>query len=315
MNIFAKDVLEGLSSSPKKLSSKYFYDKEGDRLFQQIMELPEYYLTRSEFAIFEEHKEDMRLLFGYRCKNFDLIEFGAGDASKTKLLIEHFLEKKSRFKYFPIDISPNVIELLNQDLKQSFHCLNFEGQTGDYFDRLSVLQESNRCKKVIFFLGSNIGNFEEAEAVDFCQKIGASMNEQDYVMIGFDLKKDPDKILSAYNDSKGVTRNFNLNLLTRMNRELGANFIVEQFMHYPVYNPLDGSCRSFLVSRVKQEVYIEALEKSFWFDEWEAIDMEVSNKYSVADISRIADKAGFEIVKNYFDKDKNFVDSVWKIKD
>lgn len=311
---FAKDVEEGLGGSVKSIPSKYFYDSKGDELFQKIMDMPEYYPTNSEFEIFELHKKRLGEFFSENCRSFDLIEFGAGDGQKTKLLLSWFLENKIRFKYFPIDISENVIKQLSSDLKDSFHCINFEGQVGDYFDKLNTLTDVKRCRKVILFLGSNLGNYNESEAVDFIRQIAKNMSSHDYLLIGLDIKKEPDIILEAYNDKNGITRDFNLNLLKRMNTELGADFDISKFLHYPVYNPLEGTAKSYIVSKEEQTVFFKSLNRSFHFRQWEAIFTEISQKYDLEDINRIAEKSGMEVVENFFDKKKYFVDTLWRIK-
>ena len=310
---FAEDVLSGLSASPKFLSSRYFYDENGDRLFQQIMELPEYYLTRCEYEILNSEKEAIRQLFSNDGRPFQLIEFGAGDGYKTKVLLQHFAHKGAQFKYVPIDISQNVLDQLSEDLAQSLPDLAVSPRQGEYFKALEEIENGGKTRKVVLFLGSNIGNFKPEEAHDFLRTMAQSLHKGDLLFIGFDLKKDPEVILNAYNDSSGVTRAFNLNLLQRMNRELGANFDVANFKHFPIYDPSTGETKSYLASKKDQGVYIEALDKTFHFSAWEPIFMEVSRKYYIAEIEQMAVKAGFRMVKNFYDQKQYFVDSVWEV--
>lgn len=307
---FVIDVDKGLSESPKNLSSKYFYDAIGDKIFQQIMAMPEYYLTDCEFEIF--NKQKAAILEAIRTKEkFNLVELGAGDGLKTKILIEYFLEQKVDFEYFPIDISTDVLEGLEKDLKQRFPklkvtCLNYE-----YFSALEKLNEMDSSPKVLLFLGGNIGNFTNEMALDFYSQLGDILNDNDKVISGIDLKKDPYTILEAYNDKAGITRSFNMNLLTRMNREFGANFNLDLFDHYPTYDPKSGEARSYLISRVKQTVEFKSTGKSYDFEASEAVHMEVSKKYTLGEIDELAKGSGFLVNGSFCDDRGYFVDSLW----
>jgi len=307
---FAKEVQEGLESNPKSLSSKYFYDAKGDELFQQIMAMPEYYLTNSEFEVFSTHKEALREAFGNSI--FNLVELGAGDGTKTKILLEHFIEKGSNFYYSPIDISGNVLEHLKTDLSVLWPDLEVNSVAAEYFRGLAQLSESSD-RKVVLFLGGNIGNMSLEEAENFLISMHQNLNKGDLVLIGFDLKKDPQTILDAYNDPAGITSAFNLNLLERINRELGANFKIEQFKHWETYHPISGATESFIISKQQQNVYIEALNRSFDFEAWEAIHTELSQKYSLRDIQELASTIGFTSIGQFFDKKRYFVDALWEV--
>ena len=311
-NTFAEDILYGLSATPKFLSSKYFYDDEGSRLFQQIMDLPEYYLTRAEFEIFQARTRQIYEAFTARNKSFDLIELGAGDGTKTAVLIDYFLKEKADFTYSPIDISREAVDFLTEKFKSEFPDLKVNAKTGDYFRILETLKSESTRPKILLFLGSNIGNFSRAQALEFFNKLHNAMNESDLLFVGFDLQKDPHVILQAYDDAQGVTARFNLNLLKRINRELGANFDLEKFSHYAIYRPVECAARSFLISREIQTVYIESLNTSFDFKQWEPIFMEISQKYSLEMIEELAASSGFEIKQSFFDSRNYFVDSLWR---
>lgn len=311
---FAEDVREGLSTEPKFLQSKYFYDEKGDALFQKIMGLEEYYLTVSEYEIFSSRKQDILSKMAGDDDMFDLIEFGAGDGYKTSVLIDYFLDNDIKFKYVPIDISPNALKLLTDSLTERFPKLKVLPICDDYFHALEELNKVDFNRKIILFLGSNIGNFRGENAIPFLKHLKADMRPNDQLLIGFDLKKDPETILKAYNDPLGVTASFNLNLLHRINRELDADFTVENFRHYPVYDPVSGEARSYLVSMKDQEVYIGYLSQAFQFRKWEPIFMEVSQKYDVADIRRLAELSGFKVKYNFMDRKKYFTDSLWVLK-
>lgn len=313
-NTFAEDVSRGLSATPKFLSSKYFYDDEGSRLFQEIMKLPEYYLTRAEFEIFQTRTAEIFKAFTKENKSFDLIELGAGDGTKTAVLIDYFSRQKIDFNYSPIDISREAVDFLTGKFRAEFPSLQINPKTGDYFRMLETFATESKRRKIILFLGSNIGNFGKEQAQDFFRQLRGVMNENDMLFVGFDLQKDPRVILQAYDDAQGVTARFNLNLLTRINRELGANFDVENFSHYAIYRPVECAARSFLISRKAQTVFVEALNKSFEFAAWEPIFMEISQKYNLEMIEELAETSGFQMTENLFDGKKFFVDSLWKTK-
>lgn len=309
---FALDVLEGLSSTPKFLSSKYFYDDEGSRLFQEIMRLPEYYLTKCEDEIFREQTAEIFRVFANGDSTFDLVELGAGDGTKTAILIDHFLKQGADITYSPIDISQVALDALQDKFERELPTLSMRPHTGDYFKILESLRGTNAKRKVLLFLGSNIGNFSREAAVEFFRSLRAVMSENDLLFVGFDLKKDPHVIVAAYDDAAGVTAKFNLNLLTRINRELGADFDVGKFQHYASYRPIDGSARSFLISREDQQVTINALDKTFDFARWEPVFMEISQKYTPAMIEDIALSSGFTIKQNFYDSREYYCDSLWQ---
>lgn len=311
-NTFAEDVEKGLSANPKFLSSKYFYDDEGSRLFQEIMKLPEYYLTRSEYEIFSKRTEEIFDAFEAGKIEFDLIELGAGDGSKTFLLIDYFLKRNADFRYVPIDISAEALNSLTQQFKKQFPALNLQTEQGDYFKTLETFSQKSDKKKISLFLGSNIGNFSEQQALEFFKELRDVMNERDFLFIGFDLHKNPKTILNAYDDSQGVTVKFNLNLLKRINRELGADFNIEEFSHYASYHPLERAARSFLISQKDQTVNIKSLGKTFEFKKWEPIYMEVSQKYGEKMIEALAAESGFSVAENFYDENKFYLNSLWK---
>lgn len=309
---FAEDIDKGLSAEPKFLSSKYFYDDEGSRLFQEIMKLPEYYLTRSELEIFSEKTAEIFEAFEADSTEFDLIELGAGDGSKTSILVKYFLENGANFRYVPIDISSEALNFLTEKFHKECPNLSMKTEQGDYFKTLETFSEKSDKKKIILFLGSNIGNFSEEMALDFFKELRTVMNKRDFIFIGFDLHKNPKTILNAYDDSQGVTPKFNLNLLKRINRELGADFNIEEFSHYASYHPLERAARSFLISQKAQTVNIKSIGKSFDFQKWEPIYMEVSQKYNLKMIEDLARNSGFEVVNNFFDENKFYTNSLWK---
>lgn len=310
---FAKDVDQGLSASPKTLPSKYFYDEIGDKIFQEIMAMPEYYLTRSEMNIFQEQKEGLLNAFCDGQPRFRLLELGAGDGLKTRVLLEHFASRDVDFTFSPVDISGHVLNILEERVKADLPDLHLNPLVGDYFDVLSKLDYEEGVKNVVLFLGSNIGNFNNEKAVSFLSKLSSYLNPGDLILIGFDLRKDPDKILDAYHDKAGITRRFNLNLLHRINKELGGNIEVDSFQHYPIYNPASGECRSYLINTEYQQFTIEALGKTYELEAWEPIYTEVSKKYLESEITQLAVKSGYKRINDFYDKDRYFVDSLWEV--
>lgn len=291
---FENDVYEGLTSYPKFLYSKYIYDKKGDELFQKIMELPEYYLTRAEFSILEENRKEIAEIF-QDPDGFDLIELGAGDGLKTRILLEELLGQKAPFSYVPVDISQNALDNLCENLKKDLPELDVAPQQGMYFDVLNRLSSYNRRKKVIMVLGSNIGNLLHPKAISFLKNIEESMASRDMLFMGFDQKKNPQTILDAYNDPGGITSAFNKNLLVRMNRELNADFPLDKFRHWECYDPETGTAKSYLVATEALEVCIKKLDLKVSFHQWETIHTEISQKYDDTTVAWLANEADLRI--------------------
>lgn len=310
---FARDVLKGLSSFPKFIPSKYFYDQAGDKLFQQIMEMECYYLTDAEYEILDSYQSELLHIFNNEKHGFQLIEFGAGDAYKTKVLLRAFLQHQAKFKFVPIDISGTVLGELKQDMQENFPNLEVVPIQDDYFKALKRLNLEGSSKKVVLFLGSNIGNFTKKETINFLRKLSYNLSEGDLLMIGFDLKKDPEIIIKAYNDPEGITARFNLNLLERINNELGGEFDLKTFKHCPSYDPVSGAMKSYLLSSGRQKVRVEALDRYFSFLPWEPIHTEISRKYNMLDVENLAKESGFRMIENFYDSRSYFVDSVWEL--
>jgi L-histidine N-alpha-methyltransferase len=307
---FAEEVAEGLSASPKFLSSKYHYDDEGSRIFQEIMAMPEYYLTNCEMDIMKNRAIEIYEATGFK-SHFNIIELGAGDGAKTKEFLRNLLAVNVDFTYVPIDISEEAINLLVESMNQALPNLKMNPQVGDYFEVMDKIEAEENCPNLVLFLGSNIGNFRHEWAIDLLQHINKHMRSGDELIVGFDLMKDPNLIRSAYDDSQGITARFNLNLLTRINRELGGNFNVNKFGFYSFYNPVNGDVRSFLFSKEQQEVEITATDKSFKFEKDEMIWTELSKKYSPSGIEKLGADAGFKFVQHFLDSKQYFSDSLY----
>ena len=310
---FAEDVLHGLRQTPKRIPPKYFYDDEGSRIFRQIMQLPEYYPTRCEYEILEQNKAAILRSVADSGRAFDLIELGAGDGLKTKVLLRHFLAQSVPFSYVPVDISAQALRELCDGIRQELPGLHLQPMEDEYFAALENLRQDASTRKVILFLGSNIGNFTKAEALDFLNRLRGKMNSGDWLLVGFDLKKHPAVILNAYNDASGVTKAFNINLLRRINRELDADFDLSRFGHYPLYHPETGEARSYLVSQARQSVRIGGLDATFAFAEGEVIHTEISRKYTVAEMEKLARNAGFQVAGTFTDRKNYFADVLLEV--
>jgi len=303
---FREHVIHGLQLKEKKISSRYFYDDEGDRLFQKIMASPDYYVTRAEEEILRDQTDAVleALINGH--EQFSLFELGAGDGTKTKHLLRAALAMGKRPTYLPIDISEHVLEELGDALKIEFPTLRYEPMQGEYFDAIKRGFSDRPGPKAVLFLGSNIGNLDRKQAIALLRGVAEHLGPNDRFLVGFDRKKEPATILRAYNDRAGHTREFNLNVLRRMNAELGADFDVGRFIHAPVYDPLSGRALSYLVSTVEQTVTIPGADGPFHFEAWEALHTEISQKYDKPMIDDLAEHAGLYRTATFTDSKEHF---------
>lgn len=310
---FGPEILQGLKTMLKYLPSKYFYDEIGDRIFQEIMHCEEYYPFACEMEIFRRRTPAMVAAITRSCDAFDLIELGPGDCKKSSYLLRYLVNSGARFTYIPIDISSNVINLLQTKLPERIPGLKVMGFNGEYLPMIKAATKASGRRKVVLFLGSNLGNMSPAEARLFCRKLRCHLSPGDLVLIGLDLKKYPGLVLAAYNDKAGITKRFNLNLLERINRELNANFDTAQFDHFPVYDEASGACKSYLVSQIDQEVtfWCNGEKQRIRFARNEEIFMEISQKYRVDQVDHLACQAFFKPVQQFFDELEWFVDALW----
>jgi L-histidine Nalpha-methyltransferase len=309
---FALDVLTGLSERPRRLPSKYLYDDEGSRLFRAIMRLPTYYPTQREQAIIEAHTQ--AIIAPMHGEAFDLVDLGAGDGTKTMVLLKALAEAQADVRYVPIDISIEAMRGVTARALREVPTLHTEGLVANYLDGIQWLSEKYpERSRLVLFLGSNIGNFHKPEARKFLRTIWSVLSPDDRLLIGFDLKKDIERLLAAYNDPTGTTAAFNLNLLTRINRELGGDFDLQKWQHFGTYNVFSGGMESYLVSREDQTVSLEALELRFAFEPWEPVQTEYSYKYLERDIDALAAATGFGIQDRFYDLERDFLDALWRV--
>lgn len=308
--IFANDVINGLTSEQKQLSSKYFYDDNGSRIFQEIMKMPEYYLTDSEFEILSLQAKQIYNALNFN-EPFHIIELGAGDGFKTFKLLEYLMNNDVDFVYVPIDISEEAIEILTKNLKKRLPNLKINPKVGDYFEILKN-EKRRKIQSLLLFLGSNIGNYSEPDAVELLKLINQNMNTGDKLLIGIDLKKNPLTIRQAYFDPNGITKRFNINLLVRINREFEADFKLDNFDFYCQYDAITGEVKSYLVSLKKQSVNFKKLDITIAFDQNELIWTELSKKYTPQEIESLALNTGYKMNHHFLDCKHYFTDSLWE---
>jgi L-histidine Nalpha-methyltransferase len=306
---FADNIRKGLSQNfgAKTISPKFFYDDSGSRLFDKICRQPEYYPTRTEIEILEKYSKD--IISGLNCNAASMIEFGSGSSLKTRIILKHFFSYGVNVMYFPVDISHTALGSSVRKLSSEFKNLSIIGVSSEYLEgirRIRNLIEANNQmpkKKVMFFLGSSIGNFEPDDTKSFLKSIKRSMrtDTQDNLFISFDLEKDIDKLQAAYNDRAGITSRFNLNLLRRVNKDLGGTFNLRNFFHSATYNRKRKRIEMFIVSKCDQEVYIRDLNQTIILKKNEKIHTENSYKYSLNQIEQLAEESGFVVMRNYVD--------------
>jgi len=310
---FAQDVLAGLTSAPKTLLPKYFYDELGSRLFEAICCLPEYYVTRDENEIVAGNIGEIVDELAIPDKaSVQLIELGSGSAEKTRLIIEAFLQRDTDLHYLPIDISSSSLERSSEDLLHAYPGLRISGYAADYYSALRALRGAGAhdrrgdTRTVVLFFGSSIGNLDPVESRELLGEIRAVLRPGDVLLLGADLKKSAAILIPAYDDALGVTAAFNLNLLVRINRELGGNFDLGKFEHRAVYNEEHGRMEMHLFSREAQTVRLRGVNAEVNFERGESIHTENSYKFSLEDLRGLADDTGFHLKKTWFDGNRHF---------
>lgn len=295
---FSHAVADGLSKQQKSLPCRYFYDLAGSKLFEQICELPEYYLTRTEQEIFVDHSNDIIDAVGHELA---IVEFGSGNSVKTRLLISAALNRQEHLHYIPVDISSGFLKTSSHALIGEIDRLSITAIAAEYADAIPIIPDPKE-PRLFLFIGSNIGNFNRAEAVTFIAKIREQMHSRDRLLISFDLVKSAHILEAAYNDTSGVTAAFNKNLLVRINRELGGSFILSEFDHVAPFVKPDFRIEMRLISRCHQRVHIRKLQREFTFQQGEYIHTEDSHKYTLESFTEICSDAGLEIQNRWLDR-------------
>ncbi len=291
---FAHDVRKGLAQTPKRIASKYFYDARGSELFEEICEQPEYYLTRTELAILQDNAVDIAHAIG---PDALLVEYGSGAGIKTRLLLDAM---ENPVGYVPVEISPSALNASIENLAEEFPDVDMLPVTADFTQPVDLPSAERTARRtVVFFPGSTLGNFEQRDAIALLRTMCIEIGRNGTAIVGIDLKKDSAILEAAYNDAAGVTRDFTLNLLTRINRELDADFDLARFQHRARYNTLAGRIETHIVSLADQVVRVG--EQAISFAKDEAMLVEYSCKYSPEDFAAMAAKAGLRVVRTWTD--------------
>lgn len=309
-NDFAKDVESGLNDKQKHISPKFFYDKRGSKLFEEICKQPEYYLNRTESQILKNSVNEILDIMGN--EEISLVELGNGNSLKTRILLGPMIARFKNVSYFPIDVSLKMLKKSISDLFSEYANLKIYGVCSDYVTGIVKINEFMKSKKsvpkkkFIIFLGSSIGNFDPKEALIFLRSIVRYTKKDDLLLIGIDLEKGKPILDSAYNDKNGVTAKFNLNILLRINKELDGEFDVSNYEHKSFYNTTKHRIEMHLISKVDQWVRIRAIGKTFHFRKGETIHTENSYKYSLSNINKLAGMSGLQVVRNFVDPNKQY---------
>ena len=313
---FAADVLEGLNANRKTLPSKWIYNKRGDDLFLKVTKMPEYYLTRAEKEIFEDQCVEIITKLGLDkpTSPFDIIELGAGDGQKTITLLRKLMALEKRFDYIPIDISINALNLLETVVNDELPDICVRKQQGDYLNALLNLKQKT-CdwkdrRRVVLFLGNSIGNMLQADAEDFLLQMVSVLSKGDKIILGVDLIKPPSIVLPAY--SGPFNLNFKLNMLARINDELGGNFDLDQFSNDSSYTTEEGILYDYIKSKVHQKVYITALGRTFELDDGEKIQIDISHKYDDYKINKLTSLLNVKLICKLTDLREYFADYIYE---
>lgn len=307
-----EDLLNGLSSYPKRIPSKYFYDDRGSRIFSRITELAEYYPTRCEDEILMQQSKTILELCPAD-KPLNVIELGAGDGRKTCHILEAGRMNGRQITYRPVDISAQALKDLTERIHHAVPGMTVDAYQIDMEKSMPRLPVRKGECNLVLYLGSSIGNYDEGEQKEFLDQLRHVLNPGDFALIGFDLKKDPKVLRPAYDDAEGVTREFNMNLLRRLNREFEATFDEKNFRHLASYNPGTGAMESWLISQKEQTVALKALGVQIILEAYEGIHVETSWKFSRREIRSLAMISGFRQLRSFYDEHHWFVDELWEV--
>jgi len=299
---FAEEISRSLNQKEKSINPKFFYDRKGSELFDEICNQPEYYLTRTETNLLKTIASDLEK---FVIHDMRLVELGSGSAVKTRLLLDVLTNLQNKIEYFPIDIS-DILQESSQKLLEDYENLSITGVIDTYEGGLEFVEKYDNKPNLIAILGSSFGNFTPEFGFAFLQKISSIMKNNDLFFIGLDLVKDKEVLENAYDDSKGITSNFNLNILSRINDELNANFVLSQFAHHSLYNEKEQRIEMYLRSLTDQKVEIKKADMQLDIAKNELIHTEHSHKYSISQIENIMHKAGFKIEKIWQDTNKPY---------
>lgn len=306
-----QDILKGLSSSPKILSSKYLYDDKGSQIFDQICELDEYYATRTESALLKKHAGEVIDLV----KPDNIIELGSGSSLKVRFLLDACGDKNIDCQYCPMDVCPQAVESMAGTLGKMYPWLKILALTGDYSKGFETIDFPKGTRNIVLFMGSTIGNFPQDEAIKFLKQVRQMVGENGLLLMGMDRIKDQDILHAAYNDAQGLTAAFNLNALQVVNEQMDADFDLDRFQHKAFYNEPQKQIEMHLVSEEKHSVYLKSVDTHIHFEVGETIHTEVSRKFSDDAIEALFRESGFSIVKHYTPDNQYFSLVVGKVDD
>ncbi len=305
----ACEAVQGLTATPKTLSPWLFYDEAGSQLFEQITLLPEYYLTRTERGIFSDHAAEM-LDQAAGDQTLTLLELGAGTATKTGILLAAAVERQGEVVYQPVDVSESALEEARENIETNIPGVTVLSQVADYTAEPLHLQREPGVRALALYIGSSIGNFAPRDAQDVLRNLRSQLQPGDCLLLGTDLAKDETTLLAAYNDASGTTAAFNLNVLVRLNRELGADFNLDEFTHKAIWNAAESRIEMHLISNATQTIWIPANTGSpavkLEFAEGETIHTENSYKFTTATVASLVQSAGFTPVQTWHDADTLF---------
>jgi L-histidine Nalpha-methyltransferase len=305
-----EDVIQGLTKKHKTLPPKYFYDDHGSELFEQICDLPEYYPTRTEASILNEYADEIAAITG----SCELVELGSGSSTKTHYLLDAYQKVANSltevipdaFSYIPIDVSGGILKTTVLHLQEKYPDLCLEGLLGTYEEALLYLGKNHGRSRMIFFLGSSIGNFNAAESNDFLSKVSHALTQGDYFLLGIDLQKPKEILEAAYNDSQEVTAAFNLNMLAHLNWRFQGDFDLDLFTHQAIYNEVDHQIEMYLHARSPHQVSLDILDLKVQFQAGESILTEISRKFNLEAVQAQLRSQGLETVKIWTDPQKMF---------
>ncbi|WP_071190504.1 L-histidine N(alpha)-methyltransferase [Trichormus sp. NMC-1] len=298
LNNNGEDVIQGLTQTPKTLPPKYFYDDHGSQLFEKICELPEYYPTRTEAGILSQYADEIAEITSC-C---ELVELGSGSSTKTLLLLDAYQKIADSCRYLPIDVSGGILKTSVLELQQKYPDFSIHGLLGTYEQALSHLESNSLQSRLLFFLGSSLGNFTPQECDSFLSKIAVTLKPRDYFLLGIDLQKPPNILEAAYNDSQEVTAAFNLNMLSHLNWRFQGDFDISLFRHQAIYNQVDNQIEMYLHCQKSHWVKLEALDLKILVQEGESILTEISRKFDLTTMEKQLQSKGLKTVKTWTDE-------------
>ena len=297
-----KDVISGLQSTPKSIPARYFYDKYGSQLFEQICKLPEYYPTRTEASILKQYAAEII----DKTQAAELVELGSGSSTKTRFILDAYKNIDIPLYYTPVDVSGSMLEATAYTLLEDYPKLKIQGKVATYDRALEQLSTYSLGKRLIIFLGSSIGNFNAEECDRFIKKVTTALNSGDYFLLGIDLQKPIEILEAAYNDRQNVTAAFNLNMLQHLNNRFQGNFDLNLFKHKAVYNIEQNQVEMYLINQVEQLVNLKSLNLNIQLNKQEAILTEISRKFSLKQIKQYLTKNNLNLIKTYTDSQQWF---------